>query len=176
MKLDELTGHFVPSMDMFLVLQFASVYHQHMALSSDGFHDIRVVDAEEVLWEHKRRPNTQLYPFDRKQLMAAAQPDYVDRTPEMRRFLEFITTHFRFTEEELNTFAKELYDAMQAGNQVSSLMKTLQEWIRFPSEAFVNELLSRLMPFYNATRQWALKGYAPNELFAEDMPVFKSRK
>ena len=167
-KLEELTGQFVPFVEMLPALQFACVYHQQMALSPDGFHDIRVVDAKEVLREHKRRLNTLLYPFDRKQLLAAALPEYVDRTPEMRRFLEFITTHFRFTEEKLNTFAKELHDAMQAGNQVSSLMKTLQEWIRFPSEAFVNDLMSRFMPLYNSTRQWALKGYAPVELSAEE--------
>ena len=166
--LEELAGKPVPFMELFQVLQFACAYHGQMAYERGRFCDINVLDPNEVLLEHRRRPDTAFRRFSRKQLMAASVPDFLDRTPDMREFLDFIGSHYPLKKEALQQMALNLQYKMRSGASVPDLIKGLQQWIVIPSETFLNNLLQRLTALYNATRQWALKGHTPNELFEEE--------
>jgi hypothetical protein len=166
--LEELVGKPVPFMELFQVLQFACAYHGQMAYERGRFCDINAPDPDEVLLEHRRRPDTAFRRFSRKQLMAASVPDFLDRTPDMREFLDFIGSQYPLKKEALQQMALNLQDKMRSGASVPDLIKGLQQWIVIPSETFLNNLLQRLTALYNATRQWALKGHTPNELFEEE--------
>lgn len=166
--LEELAGKPVPFMDLFHVLQFACAYHGQMAYERGGFCDINVLDPDEVLLEHRRRPDAAFHRFSRKQLMAASVPDFLDSTPEMREFLDFIRSHYPLKKEDLQQMALNLQEQMLSGASVTELIEGLLQWIVIPSETFLNNLLQRLTALYNATRQWALKGHTPNELFEEE--------
>lgn len=166
--LEELVGKPVPFMELFQVLQFACAYHGQMAYERGGFCDINVLDPDEVLLEHRRRPDTAFRRFSRKQLMAASVPDFLDRTPDMREFLDFIRSQYPLKKEALQQMALNLQYKMRSGASVPELIKGLQQWIVIPSETFLNNLLQRLTALYNEARQWALKGHTPNELFAEE--------
>lgn len=167
-RLEELTGKPVPFMELLHVLTFVCAYQGQMELTSDGFCDIGVLDAASVVQEHARRPGIPFRHFDHKQLMAASVPDFLDRTPEMRKFLDFIRSQCTISKEDLLLLALDVQDAMRAGARISELMQVLQQWIAIPSERFLNDVLQRLMTLYNATRQWAIKGHTPVELRDED--------
>ena len=167
-QLEALVGRPVPFMDLFHVLRFACAYHGQMEETPGGFCDMAVLDVEQVLLEHRRRPDTAFRHFSRKQLMAASVPEYLDRTPEMRQFLDFVRSHYPLQKEDLHSFALDIQEVMRSGAPISEVMQVLQQWIVIPSEKFLNDLLQQLMTLNNATRQWAIKGHAPNELFEED--------
>ena len=167
-QLEKFVGKPVPFMELFHVLQFACAYHGQMEETPGGFCDMAVLDVEEVLLEHRRRPDTAFRRFSRKQLMAASVPEFLDRTPEMLQFLDFIRKHHPLGKEALHSFALDMQEAMRGGAPIHGLMQVLQQWIEIPSEMFLNDLMQQMMMLYNATRQWALKGHSPNELHEEE--------
>ena len=53
------------------------------------------------------------------------------------------------------------------------IIQYLQSWMEFPSFEFTQMLTAKIMELYNDTRQWALKGHTPNELFQEEKKFLK---
>ncbi|MCO1603156.1 SEC-C metal-binding domain-containing protein [Desulfosporosinus nitroreducens] len=172
-KISELTGQEVDILEFMNVMSFACDFYGQVSYTSYGYQDDRVFDAKKIVEEHRMRPGVDYYPFTKKQLLKAGDPDHVDRTLEMNSFISFLLKHYRLSDQETNEIALQITNMINADSKPTLIIQYLQSRIEFPSFEFVQQLTARIMELYNNTRQWVLKGHTPNELFQEERKYLK---
>lgn len=164
-KMKQYTGRSVDMDDYLNVISDLEFYDFSVISSSDGFCHYRVDDPSELAQEHRSRPELDFYPFTKAQVLRAAENEYVDRNAGYRRFVSFLRNNWALGKEEAEATAADLVNVVQHGGTPSSLVEYLQEELVFEGEQQLRQLLDVLMEFMNKTRLWALKGYAPEEMF-----------
>jgi hypothetical protein len=167
-KIETLTGQHVDRSDFMNVMVFACDFYGQASLGTYGFQDNRVFDADKIVEECHMRADVDDYPFTKKQLMKAADPDYVDRTPQMNRLIQFLLSYYQFSEQEINELVMQTNVIIQSDANPSGVIQFLQSRMEFPSFDFVQQLVAEITEVYNHTRQWALKGHMPHELFQKE--------
>lgn len=172
-KIELLTGDEVDFLEYLKVLTPAIEYYRKVNYSAYGLHDDRVFDAEELVNEHKSRPSVDYYPFTKQQLLKAGVPDFIDRTPALNNFLSFLSENYDLNEEEKNVIALQLISMINQDGKIDDIIKYLGSLLEFPSFDFVQMVTEKMVELYNHTRQWALKGHTPNELFQEEKKFLK---
>lgn len=172
-KISEHIGQEIDILEFMNVMSFACDFYGQASFTSYGYQDDRVFDAKKIVEEHRMRPGVDYYPFTKKQLLKAGDPDHVDRTPEMNSFISFLLMHYRLSDQETNEIALQIINMINADSKPTLIIQYLQSRIEFPSFEFVQQLTARIMELYNNTRQWVLKGHTPNELFQEERKYLK---
>lgn len=172
-KVKQLTGQEVDILEFMNVMSFACDFYGQIRCTPYGYQDDRVFDAKKIVEEHRMRPGVDYFPFTRKQLLKAGDPDYVDKTPEMNSFISFILKHYKLSDEDTNEIALQITNMINADSKPTLIIQYLQSWMEFPSFEFVQQLTAKIMELYNNTRQWVLKGHTPNELFQEERKYLK---
>lgn len=119
------------------------------------------------------RQSVDYYSFTKKQLLRAGDPDYVDRTPHMNSFISFLSEHYHLEEQETNEIALQIINMINSDSKPTLIIQYLQSWLEFPSFEFAQIVNAKIMELYNNTRQWALKGHTPNELFQKEKKFLK---
>jgi hypothetical protein len=138
-----------------------------------GYKDCRVFDAKEIAKEHRMRPEADYYPFTKKQLLKAGDPDYIDRTPHMNSFISFLLENYKLTDQRLKEIILQIIHMINLDTQPELIIEYLQNWLEIPSYKFPQVLTERIMELSNNTRQWVLKGHTPNELFQTEKKFLK---
>ncbi|PKM83353.1 MAG: zinc chelation protein SecC [Firmicutes bacterium HGW-Firmicutes-14] len=172
-KISELTGQEVDILEFMNVMSFACEFYGQVHNTPYGYQDDRVFDAKKIVEEHRMRPGVDFFPFTKKQLLIAGDPDYFDKTPEMNSFISFLLNHYRLSKQEINEIALQITNIINTDSKPTLIIQYLQSWMEFPSFEFVQQLTARIMELYNNTRQWVLKGHTPNELFQEERKFLK---
>lgn len=172
-KIETITRQSVDRFDFMRVMAFACDFYGRARLTDYGFRDCRVFDAEKIEEERRMRPDLDDYPFTRKQLMKAAAPDYVERSPQMNQLIQFLLSYYKISHWEINELVLQIIELIQTDAKTSKVIQWLQTRMEFPSFDFVQELNEKITDVHNHTRQWALKGHTPNELFHEEMRHLK---
>jgi len=172
-KIKELTGQEVDILEFMNVMSFACDFYGQARCTPYGYQDDRVFDAKKIVEEHRMRPGVDYYPFTKKQLLKAGDPDYVDKTPEMNSFISFLLKYYKLSDRETNEIALQITNMINADSKPTLIIQYLQSWMEFPSFEFVQQLTAKIMELYNNTRQWVLKGHTPNELFQEERKYLK---
>lgn len=156
-------------------------YYGVIAAASDYYRQIRILPysyggyiandsilkAESIIKEHKARPDISYYPFTKEQLLKAGESGFVDKSPEMVKFLRFLSESYDLTVEEKDEIAKQLIHLINTDSQPAKLLEYLQTILEIPSIEFFEQVTAFIMEVYNHTRMWALKGYYPIELRKE---------
>lgn len=164
----EHTGRDVDLLEYINVVSSAFDFYEQGRFTQYGFQDDRVYNAKRIIEEHRRRPNLDYYPFTKKQLLKAGDPDYVDKTPEMNSFINFLFDHYELSDGDAKEIALQVTNMINRDAMPSSIIKYLQNWLEFPSLEFVQLLTAKIIDLHNNTRQWVLKGHTPNELSREE--------
>lgn len=172
-KINQLTGEEMDFYKYIKVMSDAIDYYGQIRYCQYGFCDHRVFDVKEVFDEHKKRPTVEYYPFARRQLLKASEPDYIEKTPAMNKFTSFLSIYYDLTSEDKDEIALQLNNMMNMGANTQAIIDYLQSLLEFPSFEFVQELASQIMDVHNNTRMWILKGHTPNELFQEEMKFLR---
>ena len=172
-KVKQLIGQEVDILEFMNVMSFACDFYGQIRCTSYGYQDDRVFDAKKIVEEHRMRPGVDYFPFTRKQLLKAGDPDYVDKTPEMNSLISFILKHYKLSDEDTNEIALQIINMINANSKPTLIIQYLQSWMEFPSFEFVQQLTTKIMELYNNTRQWILKGHTPNELFQKERKYLK---
>lgn len=166
--LEGLTGEKIDFPEFIKVMSFACDFYGQVRSTPYGYQDDRSFDAKKIAEEHEMRQGVDYYPFTKKQLLKAGDPDYVDRTPQMNSFISFLSEYYSLEEQETNEIASQIINMINSDSKPTLIIQYLQSWLEFPSFEFVQLLTSKIMELYNNTRQWALKGHTPNELFQKE--------
>jgi len=172
-RIEELTGGKIDFTEYLEVMSFACDFYGQARSTPYGFKDDRVFDAKKIMQEHEMRQSVAYYPFTKKQLLKAGDPDYVDRTPRMNSFISFLSEYYRLTDQEIKEIASQIINMINSDSQPALMIQYLQSCLEFPSFEFTQVLTAKIMELYNDTRQWALKGHTPNELFQEEKRFLK---
>ena len=167
-KVKKLTGQEIDILEFMDVMSFACDFYGQARYTPYGYQDDRVFDAKKIVEEHRMRPGVDYYPFTKKQLLKAGDPDYIDKTPEMNRFTSFLLKYYKLSDKDTNEIALQLINMINMDSKPTLIIQYLQSWMEFPSFEFVQQLTAEIMELYNNTHQWVLKGHTPNALFQEE--------
>ncbi|WP_108669059.1 YecA family protein [Peribacillus acanthi] len=167
-QIKALTKREVNIKEYFDVISSASEYYGQIraSISSYGGYMVNhsIFNAEKMMEEHKARPDINYYPFTKIQLLKAGTPGFIDKTPEMEKFLQFLSNSYELTVQEKNEIASQFIYMINSDAHPTMLIQYLQSKFEFPSFEFVQQLTAFVMEVHNHTRMWALKGYSPTEL------------
>ncbi|MBP1948203.1 SEC-C metal-binding domain-containing protein [Virgibacillus litoralis] len=163
-KVAELTGQKVAVSEFINVISHSKNYYRQLSFSSFGLKHQKVLNAEEIITEQEKRQDMNYYPFTKKQLMAAGEMGYVDRSQAMNNFTQFLTDYYDLPNDELNEIAIQIMYMIKKDNKLEMLIQFLESKLEMPSAAFVNQLMRKLMELHNNTPMWVLKGNAPRDL------------
>lgn len=172
-RIEEITGEKIDISEYLKVMSFACDFYGQIQSTQYGYKDDRVFDAKKIAEEHRMRPEVNYYPFTKKQLLKAGDPDYVDRTPQMNSFISFLSDHYRLADQEINEIALQIINMINSDSKPTLIIQYLQSWLEFPSFEFEQVLTEKILELYNNTRLWALKGHTPNELFPKESKFLK---
>lgn len=164
-KIQMLTGKEVDIPEFMEVTSFASEFYRKARLTEYGYKDHRVFDAMKIVNEHRKRPGVDYYPFTKKQLLKASDPDYVGKTPELNSFISYLLKYYDLSNEETDEIALQVTNIINMDAKPSMILEYLQSCMEFSSFEFAQQLTDKIVEVYKNTRQWALKGHTPNELF-----------
>ncbi|MFT8311513.1 MAG: SEC-C metal-binding domain-containing protein [Sporolactobacillus sp.] len=167
-KLERLTGHSVGIHDFLSVMTFACDFYGQASLTATGMRDCRAFDAAKIIEAYLMRPDVEDYPFTIKQLMKAADPGYVVRSPQMNRLIQLLLDYYQLPKGEIDELVLQISAIIQSDASPTKVIQFLQMRMEFPSFDFVQQLLAEVTEVYNHTRQWVLKGHTPHELFQKE--------
>ncbi|WP_171656037.1 Rho termination factor N-terminal domain-containing protein [Paenibacillus foliorum] len=171
LSLDELNsmvsyhvGMNVMMSDYLPVIEEAAWFYEEIQIETDGFSNSRVWDGEEVKKEHLTRPDLPFYPFTKAQLIAAGEPDFVDRTRAYQALVSFIMKNYPVDRVHADRLVEECVYAIQIGEAPSNLLQFLQSQLKIDSLELIKGFMDHIVMLNNTTRQWVIKGHSPNEL------------
>ncbi|BCJ87088.1 SEC-C metal-binding domain-containing protein [Effusibacillus dendaii] len=150
--------------DYLPVLEEAGFFYREIRFDTNGFSNYRVWDAERVKKEHQSRPDLSFYPFTKAQLLRAGEPGFVDRNPSYEAFVDFIRRNYTISQDEADSLVEECVYAIRIGEAPSNLLEFLQSQLEIDELELMKGFIDHIMMLNNNTRQWFIKGYAPNEL------------
>lgn len=163
-QIEKLTNQTIDIIDYYDVMAFANDYYGQAYLTSYGLEHKDVRDAKQLLDQQSSRVGVNYYPFTKEMLLNAGELGYIDRTPAMNQFIDFIMNNFDITLSETEEIAQKLNKFIKMDTPPTALMKYLENQLEFPSFEFVQELTDIVMELNNQTRMWKLKGNSPYDL------------
>lgn len=159
--LKKYTGEDVDKWEIRCVLEHALGEDDDIEFNTFGLHYFYVRNPEQVKQEHEMRATLDYYPFTEQQLLTAGEPDYIDRDESYLDFVEFLLDSYDMDYEDADSIVEECMIEIRNGAFPSDLLGLLQEQMELTQMDFVHKLMDKLGYVYNHTRQWFLKGYAP---------------
>lgn len=167
-QLAKLTGQKPDMLKYIYVMIDSASYYGRISFHIRGLCDVRVLDADKVVKEQEERPGIDYYPFTKKQLLKAGEPGYIDKTPAVRGFTDFLLGHYEMTGEEAEDIVRECIKIINLDGRLGDLIEYLNGRLEFPSHDMARRLAAKLTDLYNNSRRWILKGHTPEEIFQEE--------
>ncbi|MET1250177.1 hypothetical protein ABWW58_15465 [Sporolactobacillus sp. STCC-11] len=112
-KLERLIGHSIGSHDYLSVMTFACDFYGQASLTGTGMRDCRAFDAGKIIEEYLMRPDIEDYPFTKKQLIKATDPDYVERSPQMNHLMHLLSRNYQLSKEEIDDLELQISAILQ---------------------------------------------------------------
>jgi hypothetical protein len=155
-------------LDFNRVIFDAMEYYQEFHIDRYGYSYWEVLDPLVILEEQASRQNIDYYPFSKKQLLEAGEPDYVECPKGYSQLLSLLTTEYRMSKQKAMVLVEDCIIYVKLGNQPSQLLQYIQTQLTFESLEAVQRMMDALVLLMNNTREWYLKGYTSEELFAQE--------
>jgi uncharacterized protein YchJ len=170
----------VDVLDYLTVMEHASSYYKQICTDHIGFSNIRVFDSKKVKREHRMRKDLGFFHFSKDQLLKAGEPDYIERNDHYRQFVHFLTQNYQISRQEADGIVEECVHASKNGESPNQILPFLQSRLEFKSLDTLNACMEKVINLMNHSRQWFLKGYTSEELFAHEqkslLPLPDSKK
>lgn len=151
----------IPYSEYFNVLYQAADYYPEMDYDYNGIYHYRVDDPKRLKEEQQMRITIDYYPFSKQELLAASEPNFVEKNEYYKRFAQFIYENFQYSRKEAEDLATECVHSFQEGIDFNQYFGYFSNKIVFESMDAAQECADILVKLYNNTRQWHLKGYSP---------------
>lgn len=149
------------------VVRDLMIYDYSLKYDEEGVWHYMIDDPSEVIEEQDSRASVDYRQFSEKELMKAAEYDYVDRHAGYKALLTVLRKHWSVDNESADEIAGHLTFSIQRGASLHDMISDLLEQLEVGSEAQMRDLADALSLFNNHTRMWVLKGHAPNEIRAQ---------
>lgn len=142
----------------------ARFYYESHYQDEDGFSFYDVMEPREILEQQEMRPTLDFYPFTKKEFIRAGEEGYVERTPSYKKVAALLMKECSLSKKEADLWTEECQSMFKQGYIPNEVVKILSENIEFKTMESAKKVIDELMTFYNNTKQWFLKGYAPSEI------------
>lgn len=150
---------------IFQAIEQGAEFYGNINVFSSGYACEWVENPEEIKQEHNMRENLDYYPLTYSQVMKAGQEDYVDKTPEFYKLSRLLVDSFAMDPEDTEAIIGVLWYQIQNNQPLKNAIEVLQEFVEFPNEKVLRTFVDLFTQFHNGTRQWALKGHRPMDVF-----------
>lgn len=155
------------------VLSEAKDYGHDILGDIRGFWHLEVFDVDDVIREHQSRPDVPFYPFTKAQVLRAGQPDFIDRSPAYKAFVDFLTQSYGMDSAEADDIVGAYHYDLQVGDSPTDVLNVLNEQFEIPSMEVLQAFTYHITELHNNSRQWFLKGHTPNELLPTDLNAMR---
>ncbi|WP_066052154.1 YecA family protein [Robertmurraya korlensis] len=163
-RVSDLMNREIDFLEFLYVFSSASDYYKQIAYSGYGLVDKRVIDQKEIFAEIEKRPSIDYFPFTKQQLLKAGKPEYIEKTREMQRLIQFLQQYYDLTAEERDDLAEQLNIMIFNNGSLNQAVEYFQLRLEFPDMEFFQDLAYYLTELFNHSRRWILKGYTPREI------------
>ncbi|HTG67907.1 MAG TPA: SEC-C metal-binding domain-containing protein [Candidatus Udaeobacter sp.] len=164
--------HQLASYDLMNILVDASDYYEKFFIDeSDNISNCFAVDPQAILKERELRHDLDFCPFTKQQLLKAGEPDYVERNSHYMNFVRYVLHHYEIDREDADLMAEECVDATKNGDSLAAVLELTKDYIDIPNMETLSAITNLIVPLMNSTKQWAIKGYSPEELSAKRASV-----
>lgn len=160
----KLTDREIDFLEYMKVMSFANDFYKQATHTEHGYKDYRVTDPEMIIDEQKKRPDVDYYSFTKQQALKASVPRYIEKTPAVKSFTDFLLEYYDFSKEEVEEMLQDLAIIINTESRPTAMFSYLEDRLQLPSLEMAQELADKLMGLHNNTRLWILKGYTPHEL------------
>lgn len=171
-KLVDLVEKYTPIHADFLaynqVIFDAMEFYQEMYIDRYGYSYWEVLEPLVILQEQASRKNLDYYPFSKKQLLEAGEIGYVERPKGYHQLISLFIHEYKLPKQEAMAFVEDCIMNVKLGYQPGQLLQYIQMQLEFESLEAVQRLMDVVVPLMNNTREWYLKGYTSEELFAQE--------
>lgn len=171
-KLVDLVEKYMPIHPHYLAFNHAIFeameYYQEIYIDRYGYSYWEVLDPLVILEEQTSRKTIDYYPFSRQQLLEAGETNFVERPKGYSRFLSLLTQEYRMPKQEAMELVEDCIMNVKLGAQPGQLLQYLQTELTFESLEAVQKLMDAVVLIMNNTREWYLKGFTSEELFAQE--------
>ncbi len=162
--IERLTSEPVDRASLFAVVYDLMIYDYSLKYDEEGVWHYMIDDPSEVVDEQDSRAGVDYRLFSEKELIKAAEFDYVDRHSGYKALLAVLRKHWSVDNESADEMAGHLTFAIQRNASLHDLVSDLMEQLEVGSESQMNDLTDALVLFHNHTKMWVLKGHAPDEM------------
>lgn len=162
--LEQFTSRPVDPLRCIAVLEDAMDYYRRIRYCSEGYCDELVENSQEIMEEQGKRPDIDYRSFSKNQLLKAGQENFIEWTPELRRFRQFLKEDYEISEEEVEELIIECVDIIRSDAPVQELFDYLETVLEFPSFESVKQITAVINPVMNSTCRWILRGHTPNQV------------
>ncbi|MBB6447632.1 SEC-C metal-binding domain-containing protein [Bacillus benzoevorans] len=146
----------------------AMEYYQEIYIDGYGYSYWEVLDPLVILEEQASRKTIDYYPFTKKQLLEAGETGFVERPKGFSQLLSLFTQEYRMPKQEAMELVEDCIMNVKLGAQPGQLLQYLQTELIFENLEAVQRLMDAVVLIMNNTREWYLKGFTSEELFAQE--------
>ncbi|PZD93104.1 hypothetical protein DNH61_25335 [Paenibacillus sambharensis] len=146
------------------VIEDAASYDASVQVQDELVAHADVTDIAGVRTEQGLRQDAGFYPLTKKQVVQAADPDYIDRTPQFQALVHYFMHHYELSRADAEDTVDMLAYSIKLGDPLTEIMQDIERDFELGDELAVRQLIDLLMKLMNNTRLWFLKGYTPLEL------------
>jgi hypothetical protein len=157
--------------DYLSVLEQACTYYQQIRMNYSGFYSISLVDPRKVKSEQQMRKDLEFFPFSKDQLLIAGEPDYIEVNDFYSQFVHFLTQNYKISSQEADGIVEKCVHDTKIGEAPGQILQFLQSRLEFKNIDAINACMEHVINLMNHSRQWFLKGYTSNELFAHEQKL-----
>lgn len=168
------TGDSFSIWNYWTIFEQAGFFHETFRIDQGTFCHDDVWEADVVLQEHEMRPTVSFFPFTKKQLLLAGEPGFIERTAYYQNFVRFIMDNYDIPRTDADELVKDCVYAIQNGESTTDVFEYLQIYLEISHMDLVHSFMDLIVTLHNNTKQWFIKGYAPNELSSMSKAAEKS--
>lgn len=78
--------------------------------------------------------------------------------------VRYVVHHYEIDRDEADLMAEECVEATKNGDSLAEVIEVAKHFIDIPNLTTLRSITELLTSLMNSTKQWALKGYSPEEL------------
>jgi len=93
-KIEHYTEKKVDAWEFLHTSTFTAEYHSQIVLTTSGYYDCRVMEKQKLVDEQRSRRDIDYYNFTKKQLLRAGVEDYMEKTPALNTFINFLQYNY----------------------------------------------------------------------------------
>ncbi len=169
-RIQQLSSYEVDLKRFIYVMSVALDTYKLIGYSEYGYYYHTVNNQDDIITERNKRSDLKYYPFTKEQLYKIEFLKPFDRTPEVEKFISFISDYYNIKNDQTDEFVYNMVDIINNTNDKKDMFTFIQKNFILTNSDITQHLHALAMDLYNHTRMWRLKGYTPKELSCDEQP------